>query len=156
MVILMAIKSRGRRAAPTSNAASSTSSVDVLNISRGGKKAPEALPDGEHTITILSAAHRVAKSGSVVILVDAVSGDGVPVKLRPLLVSSPGGSSDLTIQNLEILEALAGAEENATLGDILGQITQRTVTVDMAEVVDQRTGATVNDIVDVIASESAL
>ena len=146
----MAIK-RGRRGVSPAMTSSANSSVDVLNISRGGQKTPQALPDGEHDLIIHSAIHRVAKSGSVVVLIDAVSISGVPVKLRPLLVSSPGGSSDLTIRSLEILELIAGAPADSNLGEILKQLTQRAVTLDLAEVVDQR-GALVNDIVDVIDS----
>jgi hypothetical protein len=111
----MAIK-RGRRAVSPVITSSANSSADVLNIS-----------NGEHDLIIHGATHRVAKSGSVVVLIDAVTDSGVPVKLRPLLVSSLGGSSDLTIRNLEILGAMGHAQysSNAINADSFGGVDGR-------------------------------
>ena len=143
----MAIQARGYRIAATINP---VAKVDLSKISRAGAIPPRSLPDGEHVITLHGARVVQSKTGSISVILDATSTEGVPIKFRPHLVFSPGGVSDLIVSNLSLLEALAGlSDDSVTLADIMNQLPNRTVTVDVIETVD-RMGQTVNDIVAVI------
>ena len=151
----MSLKARSRRAF-SADTSLRTPQIDVLSLSRGSKTAAAALPDGEHDILIHSAVHRVTKSGAVVILIDAVTlDDETPVKLRPLLIQSAGGDSDLTIRNFELLELLAGVEASSDLRTILEALINRQCVVDLGVTVDNRNGQDLNELLDVIESREA-
>lgn len=149
----MAIKNRGARVA--TNNMSTHNHVDLSSIGRGGVIAPRALPDGEHALEIRSARHVVSKAGNVSVLLDISTADGTPVRIRPMLVHSAGGMSDMTVENLMILEQLAGLSgDELTLDKILPALDGREVRVELLEVAD-REGRPANDIIDVIASQAS-
>ena len=64
--------------------------ADLADITRKGKKSATALPDGEHVLKITGTDLHKTNTGSIVVVVQAETLDGQPVRLRALLVKSPG------------------------------------------------------------------
>ena len=107
----------------------------------------EALEDGEYDATITSARHIVAKTGSVVVALNADI-DGKPVRLQPLLIHSPGGDSDLTSHNRAVLADIADlGGQAASLSDLLKALVGKSCWLDLRLVTD-RDKTDINRIVD--------
>jgi hypothetical protein len=147
----MALRARtGRRAAPNQ-------SLKTPEITLGGSAAKVAEPvaDGEYRIKVTGARVVTSKSGStsVILTVEDVE-NGQLIKVRPLLVASPGGDSDLTYQGRATLEALLGLDEGATLSlnAALRTLTGVEAEVELAEMTDHR-GQQVNEIVEIFDTQ---
>ena len=142
---------RGRRTA--------TQPTTTSKVVFGGSAAKQAIPfdDGEYQLHVEGARAVTSKRGatSIVITAKDVASDRY-VLLRPLLVHSAGGDSQLVINNRAICEMIAsvGEGEEIDLDEMLKRLNAGvTVMVELRYVVDGN-GAPLSDIVDAWIEEA--
>jgi len=136
-----------------SKAAHPPASVSLKGISKGDVTAAKVVADGEYELTIDDVRPVQSKHGSIsIILSGKVEGHQAPVLLRPLLVFSPSGSSNLTTSNIELLQQMAGfgVDENVDLEEVRQKLVGSTSTVSLITVVDASTGRPINEILEVL------
>ena len=134
-----------------SKAAPLSSSVSLKGISKGAETAAKAVADGEYVLIVTAARPVQSKHGSIsLILSGTVEGNQAPVLLRPFLVFSPSGSSNLTISNIELLQQLAGfgVHEDVDLEEVSQKLVGSTNAVILITVVDATTGRPINEILE--------
>ena len=140
----------GRRAAPTA-----TSTIGADFTIGGDERKPEVVDDGEYHITITGARAVTSKAGATSAILEAELDDGTPLDIRPLLVNSQGGISNMVRTNRAIMAALAGLgpDEQVPFSALLKRLAGREVDVEMVMVVDQKSGRPINEITDVFVEE---
>jgi len=117
-----------RRAAPANTAATAGGNGAATAMTFGGRAAsrPIVLPDGEVAVTIDSVRALTSKAGALTISVNAIDDEsGRPIRLRNLLVYSPGGASDLVDDNTAVLETLAGLgdDDEVSIAGLIERLT---------------------------------
>lgn len=144
----------GVKQSGASNINKNVTAADLADINRGGKKSASALPDGEHVLTITGTDLHKTNNGGIVVVVQAEDTGGQPVRLRAMLVKSPGGQSDMILRNLEALELLADCDDTYSLAEIIETLNAgRLVTVELMLAVD-RTGQQCNAIVAILSTDA--
>jgi hypothetical protein len=137
---------RGRRAAPIHSQANS---AHVPSLSFGGDiKRSTTLPDGEYNLTVIGARILQNKAGNVSLILNAETHEGEPVRLQGLLVYSPGGESQMVIDNRAILADMARLDgETVDADTLIAKLTGVTIWVDLIEV-EAKDGSPANRILD--------
>jgi hypothetical protein len=141
---------RGRRAAP------STHNPAQRQLGGNRAKRTEVVADGDYTVVIEGAAVRASKATgnvSIQLLLKDVDTDTL-INARPMLIDSVGGDSQLTTNNLALLEEIAGYvdDDRYTPDEMIERLTGHTVGVQLTVATD-RYGQMVNTIVDLWSEE---
>jgi hypothetical protein len=112
----------------------------------------QTVDDGFYNLTITAEPRVVlSKKGATSVILPVSDEEGTPIKIRPLLVDSPGGDSDLVYAGKATLEALLGLGDDDTmdLGDALAKLAGVEFHAELQGTVDHREQL-VMDIVDVL------
>ena len=138
---------RGRRAAPSTGAA-------APKVILGGSAAKVAVvpPSGDYALTIAGARAVTSRAGATNVVLSVTDEHGRPITLRPLLVASPGGDSDLVYQGRATLETLLdlGEDEAIDLNEVLDKLSGTRFEAELEAVVDHR-GQMVSEIACILS-----
>lgn len=117
-------------------------------ITFGAAPQNTVLPEGDHEVTIEGARVVSGKSGSASVVPVVKTDTGEYVKVRPMLVFSPGGVSNLVDENRACLAEMAGVKpgEQIDMDTLLKRIAGARVGVQLIETADMR-GLPINEIV---------